>query len=300
MVKNTKEACNTFLKRAGQHRYVRMGLCAVGLFVFPFLLLGVIRLADALISAEVFTRLDDGVNVWFAFWGSYLPTVLLSVAAMYAASKYDKISREKNNVQIAMSFPDLKVSRLIVYDLDKWYPADTMELSDDFKSLKYLLKIEFSAAFSPYFDMGLEQFAWCRILSEKLVEGKLRPEEMKRWIFPVNGAVIENDAKLILYIPIPRGSCREAVEDLHRYYFINYYETAVMRRTEKIRKIEVGLKCETKMLDSETQMAHRDYGIFGLRLSLWVENKDTYGKPYIELTVRNRLLEMRKNSKVLK
>ena len=281
-----------------RHKCACISTGIISLFAFPFVLLAVIRWVDAVVTLDLFTRLDDGVNVWFAFWGSYLPTVLLSAAAMYAASKYDKISREKNNVQIAMSFPDLKVSHLIVYDLDKWFPADAMELSDAFTSLKYLLKIDFSGAFSPYFDIRLERFAWCRILSEKLEDGKLKPKETKRWTFPVSGSVIENDAKLIFYIPIPRESCPEAMEDLHRYYFINYYETAVMKRTEKIRKIEVDLKCENKMLDSETKKVHRDYGIFGLRLGLWVENNDTYAKPYIEFKIRNRMLEMQPNQSI--
>lgn len=268
----------------GIHKYAVGIVLVIIILIFPYILLGIIRGADFL-PFPFYTRLDDGVNVWFSFWGSYLPTVLLGLAAMYAADKYDRVNREKTDVQIAMGFKDLNVQGFTVYDLDKYYPADLMELLqvDLSDSIKYLFKIEFSDVYFPYFSVRLKRFCWFNSISKDSVS----------WEVPVEQALTENHDRLILYVPISRQSCGELLEDIHKYYFINYFEPSVLPHSERTKKVVIELESENKLFDSNNERVHTHYGVFRLKIELTIENQDTYAEPFVQFTVRDRLLGMK-------
>lgn len=267
-----------------RHKCVAGIVLVIIILIFPYILLGIIRGADIL-PFPFYTRLDDGVNVWFSFWGSYLPAVFLGLAAMYAADKYDRVSREKTDVQIAMGFKDLEVQAFTVYDLDKWYPADLMELLqvDSSDSIKYLFKIEFSDVYFPYFSVRLKRFCWHNSISEDSIS----------WEVPVEQALSENHTRLILYVPLSRQVCGELLEDIHSFYFMNYFEPSILPRSEKTRKVVIELESENKLFDSNSGIVHERYGVFNLKVELIIENQDTYAKPFIQFTVRDRLLGMK-------
>lgn len=257
----------------------KIRLFLILLFIFliaPFLLLIVMRTIENGIKTipdwiAGFTRLEDGINVWFTFWGSYagaITTMLLSVCAMYLSVKFERANEKNAMIQQAMAFHQFQIKEVELYDLKQCFPVKILDKFEDVTKGDYIIKIQFEKSFPPYFDVNVEDVEW-------------RDSKSNFRHLEYISSVMESNIVFNIYLLLAPED--EQRYDINYFYHINYYEPQVMLLRERTRCLRLYLKCENQM-DFEK---NKDDAM-KLMIDIELENEDFYKNHFISLAVLNR------------
>ena len=139
----------------------------------PFGILGLIYFFDAIGCVGAYTRLEDGINVWFTFWGSYagaVTTLILSMATIGLSIKLDKDNKRHTLLQQAMEFHKFQVESIKLYRMEDIFQEKELEklFSPFYKMIDVqqigrihnIFVIEFQETFPPYFDFEIKKIMW--------------------------------------------------------------------------------------------------------------------------------------------
>lgn len=234
-----KNLKNTIKKTLNKHPFMFVLVVSLFLLLVPFFILTLMRQADKLEQINYF-RLEDGVNIWFAFWGSYIgamATVLVGVGTIYLSMKVDEISRSQSGLQIASGFHKLEIHECRLYDCYSKKIKVPLEILEKFETRKrYILEIRARESFPPYFDIDLQEFEWLKKdkLSKESLSFLLEKEEME--------VVIENNEHLLFFIMFDKKE-----SDINYFYHIHFYEPKGMFPYEKQRIMCLRLNFKNKM-----------------------------------------------------
>lgn len=242
----------------------------------PYFLLKIITLLDKIyfrIPAWLeFVRLEDGINVWFGFWGSYLGAItslVLSVCAMRLSVKMDRENEKNAMVQQAIQFHQFKINNMQLYDLEESFPVHILEKFEDAYEGNYVIRIEFEDAFPVFFDVDIERIEW------RDGEGKCESVGYK--------TLVHNNERFEIYISLIPNE--EQKKDLKFFYHIIYYEPDIMCLSQKTRGLNIVIKCKNQMDLGEIREETMKF-----QLNLDLQNEDYRGLEYRELCIIKRSL----------
>ncbi len=273
-----KEKAKRTFKRWLLEHNVRMVLIVVIIaLLFPFFWLLLMRLLSRCETAVKFTKMAEDYSLWFAFWGSYfgaIVTVILSICTLYMTVRFQKINEKNTLMQQAMGFHKLRIDEIFLYDLAKSFPIDVFNKFNNPGEGRYIFKISFFEPFPPYFTINVKNVGW-----GEGNENRMDKAECK-------SVAIENNKCLVLYLLLdPQGDQKK---DIAKFYYINYYNSKVMKTEEKTRILRICLDCCNQMDIDED----REYNI-SLSIDIKVENLSFDENNFVRLNVLNRTIAYR-------
>lgn len=153
-----------------RHPIVTLIFTFVALLLLPFLIIALIKRADTWFPNLQFTRLNDGINIWLGFWGSYLgcvATVILSVGAILLNEKINQYTWHKNTVDQVSEFNNFEVASIVLYHRDRSYPVKVLaRLPDMNYSAKFAILVIFQKPFPPHYRVDIEEIHICKDYNE--------------------------------------------------------------------------------------------------------------------------------------
>ncbi len=217
---------------------------AVSLYVFAYLFLGFLRLADYLSQGKEvgwlgrFTQLSQGVESWYTFFGSYfgvIATVILGIVALRLDIKIQRISRESE-------INGLTVSQIKLYDLWRDYVPSVLRGGDI--SGRFILKLSFDK-FDPYYDIAIEKAEWGLLKSDYL------PDEC--YELDTVSVQIKARKQLEIYLNFDDLKVPNSKETMNYFYRIQCFEPIMMKPYERQRCLKLELRLKKMLYGSQTE-----------------------------------------------
>lgn len=258
-------------------KWVCIFLSILGILIIPIMLLCMIYLADIIVPWNI-TRLNDGINVWFSFWGTYIGALLTASLTIYTANlskKFDRHSEKNARVQVAMEFHQFQIKEVQLYDLARGFPLNVIEKFSNTLDGRYIFQIIFDNLFPAYFEVQILKFLY------KDRKGKDYEITLDKKQYSIT-----NNKEFEISCLILREA--EIIEDINYFYYINYFHPEIMMIEERSRFIGFEFQCQNQM-DKELEINDKERMRFKLQIK--VENMTKYDGNFAILKVMERNLK---------
>lgn len=201
---------------------------------------------------KIFTRLNNGIETWFSFYGSYLGVVATTVLGLITIRLSIKIDKMNQASQIS----NINVLDLKFYDL--WSDLKTSIMERNNANNRYCFQIEFEK-YQLYYNLNVKEVEWGIFEGN---EGNKKFQKMEKC-----SAYFEQKENACLYIFCNEFEQCVLADSLNFFYYLLAYEPITMEANERKRILKMHMEMEDKLFRK-----HPDK--FNVVLEIVLENKE--------------------------
>lgn len=240
-----------------------------GLFLFAFIFLGILRLADLLLryidcDFLSFVRLKGGVESWFAFYGSFfgvIATVVLGIIAMRVDVKFQWSEQ-------ATQINRLSLLEMRLYDFKRDYRPSILVKDGD--SRRFMLMLVFDR-FDPYYEIAVKKVMWKGVDSEDDVA------------INSHNICVKNAGQMVIYLNFNDIDAEETEKTFNYFYRIRCYDSMMMELKKRQRQLKLELLLNKSSYSKKVEIS--------VNLEVTLENGG-YHEGYMVLEQKNYLLKI--------